>query len=179
MRAFDTEAIKDHGHQETRARVLDRPAEADERALWCRCCVTLGESSALWSLISPLDNEGIRDDFYGPFGSVMTLGFLLPSPCPLSGPRTHTVAMAERQSSGNLRRRLCSHRLRRSEDHRPLGGSNLIFRLNLKPNRKRKLNQRQRGNKPQLETETRVENGETRLPGQSPTSVGGLEPPQA
>lgn len=71
VRAFDTEAIKDHGHQETRARVLDRPAEADERALWCPCCVTLGESSALWSLISPLDNEGIRDDFYGPFGSIL------------------------------------------------------------------------------------------------------------
>lgn len=31
----------------------------------------------------------------------MTLDFLLPSPCPLSGPCTHTVAMAERQCSGN------------------------------------------------------------------------------
>lgn len=96
VRAFDTGASKDPGHQETRARVLD----ADERALWRPCCVTLGESSALWSLIYPLNNEGI--DFSGPFGSTLTtLGFLLPSPCPLSGPRTHTVAMAERQSSGN------------------------------------------------------------------------------
>lgn len=161
--------------------MLDRPAGADEWARWCPCCVTLGEFSALWSLISPLDNEGVRDDFCGPFGSILLRLWISSChpPVPFLVPVLTPWPWLKGSAQGTRRRCLCSHRLWGSEDHRPLGGSNLIFRLNLKPNRKRKLNQRQRGNKPQLETETWVENGETRLPGQSPMSVGGLEPLRA
>lgn len=82
------------------------------------------------------------------FHSVTTLGFLLPSPVPSLVPVLTPWPWLEGRAQGTRRRRLCSHRLQGLEDHRPLGGSNLIFRLNLKPNRKRKLNQRQRGNKP-------------------------------